>query len=141
MQQPHGQRLPLDHHAVRIGHALRHLLSESIQITGIDHPGIPEPTTIRRNSAGGRRDGRVAGAIAHHELAPDHLALLVADGLAVVVHFETGDGGGGAGVGVGGGGYAVLFGGGGGFDEHVASVLGRGLLGVFVARLDHLERG
>eukprot|EP00956_Cyclotella_meneghiniana_P011163 scaffold15650_cov40-Cyclotella_meneghiniana.AAC.1 len=59
----------------------------------------------RRSGAirpGGRRDFGIAGAIAHHELAADHLALLVADGLAVVVHFEAGDGGGGAGVGGGG---------------------------------------
>ena len=44
----------------------------------------------------------ITGPVAHHELPADDLALLVADGLAVVVHFEAGDGGGRAGVGGGG---------------------------------------
>ena len=101
-QQSHGQRLPLNHHAVQIGQTLRHLLSKLIQIGWVDHTRIPEPTTIQGDSSGGRRDFGIAGAIAHHELAADHIALLVADGLAVVVHFEAGDGGGGAGVGGGG---------------------------------------
>ena len=57
--------------------------------------------------------------------------------MAVVVHFETGYRGGVASV--GGGCDVMLFGGGGGFDEHVACVFGRGLLGVLVARLDYLD--
>ena len=57
--------------------------------------------------------------------------------VAVVVHFETGYRGGGASV--GGGCNVMLFGGGGGFDVHVACVFGRGLLGVLVARLDYLD--
>ena len=49
--------------------------------------------------------------------------------MAVVVHFETGYRGGGASV--GGGCDVMLFGGGGGFDEHVALLV--------IARLDHLD--
>lgn len=136
-QQPQGQSLALHHHGVRVGHTVRHLLAEPIQIRRVHHAGVAKPAPVGGDAPRGRRDLRVACTVGHHKLTAHHLALLVADGLAVVVHLETGDGGGRAGVAALGG-DAVLLGGSGGFDEHVAAALGGRLFGVLVASLDHL---
>ena len=82
----------------------------------------------------------IAGPIAHHELPTDDLSLLVADGLAVVVHLETGDGIGRPHVGIVAvalGRPAALLRRGVGPLEHVGAALGGRLLRVLPSGLGH----
>ena len=82
----------------------------------------------------------ITGPVAHHELPADDLALLVADGLAVVVHLETGDGFGRPHVGIVAmslGRPAALLRRGVGPLEHVGAALGGRLLRVLPSGLGH----
>ena len=82
----------------------------------------------------------ITGPIAHHELPTDDRALLVADGLAVVVHLETGDGIGRPHVGIVAvalGRSAALLRRGIGPLEHVGAALGGRLLRVLPSGFGH----
>lgn len=91
---------------------------------------------IGGNPSSGSGDLGVTSPIAHHELPANHLALLITNGLAIVVHFEAGNGLRRSGVAALGG-HAMLLGRGGGFDQHVAAALGGCLLRVLVASFRH----
>lgn len=82
----------------------------------------------------------ITGPIAHHELPTNDRALLVADGLAVVVHLETGDGLGRPHVGIVAvalGRPAALLRRGIGPLEHVGAALGGRLLRVLPSGFGH----
>mmetsp|Transcript_27206 Transcript_27206/g.40404 ORF Transcript_27206/g.40404 Transcript_27206/m.40404 type:complete len:347 (-) Transcript_27206:40-1080(-) len=92
LEQTHGELLALEHDRVRIRHLIAHLLAELVQVRSAHNARVAEPASVRCDPTRGAGDLCVARSIFHHELSAHHGALLVPNGLAVVVHFETLDG-------------------------------------------------
>mmetsp|Transcript_26490 Transcript_26490/g.76450 ORF Transcript_26490/g.76450 Transcript_26490/m.76450 type:complete len:201 (-) Transcript_26490:9-611(-) len=140
LQKAHGQLLPPQDNGVRVGDLVAHFLAELVQLRRTDDTRVAEPAPIGGNPSGRAGNLGITGPIAHHELPADDLSLRVADGLAVVVHLETGNGVGRPHVGIVAvalGRPAALLRRGIGPLEHVGAALGGRLLRELPSGLGH----